>query len=128
MRYCTTQGTSAVFRSPVIIVSVSSGSRSPWINIARVARGKAELQLQQPLRRHEDDFVDVRNGVGQPRLERARVGAEAHLHPDGVRRDGDEAEEQREERDDDADQADDAEDEAQGIDVQRPTACWANAG
>src|SRR5207247_5450548 len=30
MRYCTTHGTRAVLRSPVIIVSVSAGSMSPW--------------------------------------------------------------------------------------------------
>ena len=54
------------------------------VDIGRVRRGKTELELQETLRRHDVNLVDVRNGIGQTRVYEIMVGAEARLHTDGI--------------------------------------------
>ena len=51
-----------------------------WVRRSR--RGKTKFKFQQALGRDDPDFVDIGNGVGQPRIFRAVVGAEAQLHAD----------------------------------------------
>ncbi len=119
MRYCTTQGTSAVLRSPVIIVSVSAACASPWYALVAFSLDESELQFEQPLRRNHDDFIDVGNGVAETGVFGFEIGAETNLHPDRIGRNRDEAEQQGEENHDHAEDGDHPEDQANGLDLKR---------
>ena len=66
------------------------------INIRRAWRGKPKLELQQTLRRHDVNFIDVRNRIGQTRVHVVVIRAEPRLHTKRVCRNRREPEQQRE--------------------------------
>src|SRR5213079_1923456 len=58
--------------------------RIALVHVHRAGRGKTELELLQTLGRHDVDFIEVRNCIGQPGINDVVISAEPSLHTDGV--------------------------------------------
>ena len=87
--------------------------RIALVHVHRGGRGKTELELLQTLGRHDVDFIEVRNRIGQPGINDVVISAEPSLHTDGVCRNRREPEQQCEKYGYDADAGDHTENQPQ---------------